>query len=325
MEEGLIRRLLGGKGLAEFAWDFVNRTLPFAFDIRSWRAGLKALRMPSLVIAAASCGLGVVLAYRDGRGDVLNAIAVMITGLALQAGVNLVNDFFEFRMHRVDDKVAWLGFSASDRQFLEVLIFLVGLAFFGLAGFVGLFLAWRSGWGLIVLGIYGFAGGFFYTGEPVNYKRRGLAVVLVFFLMGVPMIAGSYVGVAGPVAGDVLLRVSLQAVPVSILVSAILLGNEIRDYESDTRYGIRTLAVRVGYGRAVGLFCALVAAAYAGSAVLLAAGFFPHLRLLPFAVLSAVPPVLFMRQPAQRRGPLIPLVMLHHLAFGSLFCLSWFA
>jgi 1,4-dihydroxy-2-naphthoate octaprenyltransferase len=281
--------------------------------------------MPSLVIAAASCGLGVVLAYRDGRGDLLNAIAVMVTGLALQAGVNLVNDFFEFRQHRVDDKVAWLGFSASDRQFLEVLIFLVGLAFFGLAGLVGLFLAWRSGWGLIALGVYGFAGGFFYTGEPLNYKRRGLAVLIVFFLMGVPMIAGSYAGVAGGFTGGVFLRVSLQAVPVSILVSAILLGNEIRDYESDTRYRIGTLAVRVGYGRAVGLFCGLVAAAYAASAVLLAFGLLPHPRLLPFAALFAVPPVLFMRLPAQRRGPLIPFVMLHHLAFGAFFCLSLWA
>ena len=324
MAQGFVPRLLGGKGLVEFALDFAARTLRFAFDPRSWRAGLKALRIPSLVIAAASCGLGVVLAYRDGRGDVLNAIAVMVTGLALQAGVNLVNDFFEFRQRKVDDKVAWLGFSTTDREFLEVLIFLVGLAFFGLAGLVGLFLAWRSGWGLIALGLFGFAGGFFYTGEPLNYKRRGLAVVLVFFLMGVPMIAGSYLGVAGRATTQVLLRVCLQAVPVSILVSAILLGNEIRDYDSDSRYGIQTLAVRVGYRRAVGLFCALAMAAYAVAAVLLAAGLFPHARLLPIAAPLVVPPVLFMRLPAQRRGPLIPLVMLHHLVFGTLFCLTWF-
>ena len=313
-------RLLGGKSPAGFARDFVTRSLRLALDLRSWRAGLKALRIPSLVIAAASCGLGVVLAWRDGRGDLLNAAAVMVTGLALQAGVNLVNDFFEFRQRRVNDKVAWLGFAAAERELLEVLIFLVGLALFGLAGLVGLFLAWRSGWALLGLGAVGFAGGFFYTGEPVNYKRRGLAVPLVFFLMGVLMVGGSYYAVARALP----LRVALQSVPVSILVSAILLGNEIRDFESDARYGIRTLSVRIGYGPAVGLFCLLVVGAYGVSAAFWIGGLFPHLRLLPFALAFAIPPVVFMTLPAARRGPLIPLVMLHHLAFGVLFCLSWY-
>lgn len=319
MEVGLVRKVTGGRPLAAFLIDFVTRTLRFALDLRSWRAGLKALRIPSLVIAAASCGLGIVLAWRDGRGDVLNAVAVMVTGLALQAGVNLVNDFFEFRHRRVDDKIAWLWFEPTDREFLEVLIFLVGLALFGFAGLVGLFIAWRSGWELIGLGAVGFAGGFFYTGEPVNYKRRGLAVALVFFLMGVLMVCGSYYGVAGNVTP----RIALQSIPVSLLVSAILLGNEIRDYDADRRYGIRTLAVRIGYTPGVILFCVLVAAAYASSVALVPSGLFPHMRLLPWAIVLAVPPIVFMCLPSPRRGPLIPLVMLHHLAFGALFCLSW--
>ncbi len=68
----------------------------------------------------------------------------------------------------------------------------------------------------------------------------------------------------------------------------------------------------------------LVLLAYGLSAALTLGGLFPHFRLLPLAVVTAVPPVVFMRLPAERRGPLIPLVMLHHLVFGFLFCLSWF-
>ncbi len=291
-----------------------------AFDLRSWRAGFRAARLPSLVIAAGSCGLGVALAYRDGRGDILNAAAVLVAGLALQAGVNLVNDFFEFRQRRVDDKVAHLGFEKADREFLEVLIFLVGLAFFGVAGLIGLFLAWRTSWSLLGLGVLGFAGGFFYTGEPLNYKRRGLAVILVFFLMGVLMVGGSYFAVARSITAVVI----VQSIPLSLLVSLILLGNELRDFESDTRYGIRTLAVRIGYRRALILFCALMVAAYGGAGVLFAAGLFPRLWLLPLALPFFVPPLLFTRRPPERRGPLIPLIMLHHLAFGAFFCLTYF-
>ncbi len=303
-----------------FIRDFVTDSFRLALDLRSWRAGLKAGRLPSLVIAAFSCALGAVLAWRAGRGDVINTVAVMVAGLALQAGVNLVNDFFEFRQGKVDDKVANLGFSPKDRKLLEWLIFLVGLAFFAFAGLVGLFLAWRSGWWLVVLGVVGFLGGFFYTGEPLNYKRRGLAVVLVFFLMGVFMVAGA----AFAVSGRFRWRDVLASIPVSLLVSLILLANELRDYESDLRHGIRTLAVRIGYSRGISVYCALLCGAYLAPLLLWRAGMYPPPGLIFLALPFAVPPFLFMGKPPERRMGIIPLVMLHHLVFGSLFCASYF-
>jgi len=275
--------------------------------------------MPSLVIAAFSCALGVSLAYRDGHGDLLNAIAVMAAGLLVQAGVNLVNDFFEFRQKRVEDKVAFLGLSSSDRELLEVLIFLIGLALFGLAGLIGLFLVWRTHWQLLVLGAVGFAGGFFYTGEPLNYKRRGLAVVVVFFLMGIMMVAGSYYGVAATISTDVI----VSSIPMSFLVSLILLANELRDFESDVRFGIRTLAVRIGYRRAIFVYCVLLFLAYTGPIVLRVAGVMPRIWLVYLALPFIVPPFLFMRRPAEKRKGIIPLVMLHHLVFGILYCISF--
>jgi 1,4-dihydroxy-2-naphthoate octaprenyltransferase len=298
----------------------VSDTVRLGLDLRSWRAGFKALRMPSLVIAGFSCALGVVLAYHDGRGDLVNTIAVVIAGLALQAGVNLVNDFFEFRQKRVDDKISRLGFSRDDRQFLEVLIFLVGVAFFGFTGLLGLFLAWRSGWPVLLFGLVGWIGGFFYTGEPLNYKRRGLAVTLVFFLMGVVMIPGAYFAVAGTLVWTSV----LASVPVSFLISLILLANELRDFEADTRFEIRTLAVRIGYRRAVIVYCALLAFAYASPVVLYFLGSFPHLRLIFLAAPAAVPPFFFMRLPPERRAGIIPVVMLHHLVYGFLYCLTYF-
>lgn len=297
---------------------FVRDSLRLAFDLRAWRTGFIALRVPSLVIAAFSCALGVLLAYRDDRGDLLNAICVIVDGLALQAGVNLVNDFFEFRQKRVGDKVAHLGFTKAERELLEWLIFLVGLAFFGFAGLVGLFLAWRSGWALIILGLAGFAGGFFYTGEPLNYKRRGLAVVIVFFLMGVFMVAGAYSAVAGAFSW----KVVLISIPVSLLVSLILLANELRDFESDSRYALRTLAVRIGYTRAIQVYCVLLACAYASPVALQLGGLYPPPWLIYLALPFTVPPFLFMPRAPEKRKPIIPLVMLHHLVFGVLFCIT---
>jgi 1,4-dihydroxy-2-naphthoate octaprenyltransferase len=301
-------------------WKLVSDTIRLGLDLRSWRAGFKALRFPSLVIAGFSCALGVVLAYHDGRGDLLNSLAVILAGLALQAGVNLVNDFFEFRQKRVEDKISRLGFSREDREFLEVLIFLVGLGLFGITGLLGLFLAWRSGWPILVFGLVGWMGGFFYTGEPLNYKRRGLAVTLVFFLMGLIMIAGAYFAVAGRFSWIAV----VSAVPVSFLISLILLANELRDFEKDRKFGIKTLSVRIGYRRAILVYCALLACAYGSPVILYAVGYFPHLALLYLGTPTAVLPFLFMRLPPERRHGIIPVVMLHHLVYGFLYCFTYF-
>ena len=260
------------------------------------------------------------LAWHDGRGDIVNAIAVMVAGLALQAGVNLVNDFFEFRQKKVHDKISTFGFSHEDRQFLEVLIFLVGLAFFGLTGLLGLFLAWRSGWPVLFFGLFGWIGGFFYTGEPLNYKRRGLAVTLVFFVMGVVMISGAYYAVAGRFSW---LSV-VASVPVSFLISLILLANELRDFEADTLYGIMTLSVRIGYSRAVILYCVLLAFAYTSPPILFLLLGFPRPWLIYLALPAALPPFLFIWRPPERRAGIIPVVMLHHLVYGFLYCFTYF-
>ncbi|HEY9594132.1 MAG TPA: hypothetical protein VHE79_06630, partial [Spirochaetia bacterium] len=91
------------------------------------------------------------------------------------------------------------------------------------------------------------------------------------------------------------------------------------------RFGIRTLTVRIGWRAAIVIYCALLGLAYAGTVVLWAFGFFPRPWLVFLAVPLAVPPFLLMGRPPARRKPIIPLVMLHHLGFGVLYCVSWFA
>ena len=86
----------------------------------------------------------------------------------------------------------------------------------------------------------------------------------------------------------------VSSVPVSLLVSLILLANEMRDYESDLRYGIGTLAVRIGYRAAVVLYCCLLAAAYGGALLLAPLGVTAHGWVVLLALPFAVPPFIFM-------------------------------
>jgi 1,4-dihydroxy-2-naphthoate polyprenyltransferase len=286
------------------------------------KAFIKAFRPLSLVIAFMSCGLGVVLAWKEGYTNFIDMAVVMIAGLSIQSGANLVNDFFEFKQKKIDDKIPHLKIFGPQREFIEWFIFLTGLAFFGFAALLGLYLVWKTGLPLLAFGIVGMIGGYFYTGEPFNYKRRGLGVAFVFFLMGVLMAAGSYFAVTGKLS----MRSIICSLPLSAIVSNILLANELRDYNADTRHGLNTMTVRLGYYFSFDIFCILFAAAYAGSFVLYEEGFLPKIGYIMPAILFTVPPVITAVRGLKKKeagSAIIPFMMLHHFAFGSLFILSY--
>ncbi|HEU4563901.1 MAG TPA: hypothetical protein VFS05_04590, partial [Gemmatimonadaceae bacterium] len=117
--------------------------LPDAPTLR--RAWMKALRPFSFTIAAVSCGLGIALAARDGVLVPWQGALVFVAGITLQAGVNLVNDFFEFKTDRLDNKQAELGVQGAQRSAVEWSIYLVGLVCFLATAIIGVVLVARVG------------------------------------------------------------------------------------------------------------------------------------------------------------------------------------
>ena len=278
-----------------------------------------AFRAFSLIIAIDSCLLGVVLAFKDGYHNYLNAILVMLGGIFIQSGVNLINDFFEFKQRKVEDKMAHLQIFGSERDNIEWIIFFSGLGFFALTIPIGLFLVYRTGIPLLILGLVGFVGGYFYTGEPFNYKKKGLGVFLVFFLMGVFMIVGSYYAVSGTYNKSIL----LISLPISSLVAHMLLTNELRDYEADAGFDIPTLTVRIGYIPSLVFYFVLLAFTYVFTFVLSNMWLFSHplfvLLGLPFLI---KPSITLIRNKGSKRS-VIPDMMIHHTVFGICFIGSY--
>ena len=108
---------------------------------------------------------------------------------------------------------------------------------------VGSRLTYLRGWPIVVLGLIGLVGGYFYTAPPFQYKFHALGVPLVFLLMG-PLMADRRLLRRQRRVVD--RRRSGLSVPIGLLVAAILHGNEWRDISEDTRAGISTLSSRVG-------------------------------------------------------------------------------
>jgi 1,4-dihydroxy-2-naphthoate octaprenyltransferase len=81
------------------------------------------------------------------------------------------------------------------------------------------------------------------------------------------------------------------SVPVGLLVSAILVVNNVRDIETDRRAGKRTLAVRIGRERACLLFTVMVVVAFVVPVAVWLGGGLSAWLLLTLAAFPLVPPL----------------------------------
>ncbi|OED41944.1 hypothetical protein ACH42_12830 [Endozoicomonas sp. (ex Bugula neritina AB1)] len=214
---------------------------------------LKALRPFSYSVAVVTCGLGVALAYARDEGDLLSACLVVIAGVLLQASSNLANDYADIGLWKNQSNALSVQVTKQIRRnfYLGGLLTLIAVT-------MGLWLVLQVGWPLMLLGLFGVLGGYSYTGEPINYKQRGLGVPAVFLFTGVLMVSGSYYAVTGHWSSQV---VWLSA-PVSLLSASLLMANEIRDYLEDQNFNIQTLTVRIGFEKSKVIYVLLLISVY---------------------------------------------------------------
>lgn len=290
-------------------------TFSVCLSLRQLIAWLRAFRFISLIIAVVSCGTGIAYAWSDGLFNPRYALLVMLGGILLQAGVNLVNDYFEYRARNIEDKFPDLKLYGEVRDRLEKIIYITGLVCFAAAVPIGLYFVSFRGLPMLILGTVGIFGGYFYTCEPFNYKRRGLAVLFVFFLMGVFLVAGSYYAVSGTLRPEIL----LASLPISALVSHLLLCNELRDWEYDTDRGHRTLTVRIGYRGGVALYAGLLLFAYLFPFLLWQSDKLSFPLLLFAAAPLLIRPARTLGRSRTVRRSSIPWMMLHHGVYGILY------
>ena len=273
----------------------------------------RASRPFSMVVAVATCLQGIILGWHESAQPFLLAFLIISGGLLLQLAVNLINDHSD--LAELDQRFP--NVSPEQKYALIQLIqrnYRVGLLCFFLAGICGLILMLFRGTELAVLFITGLAGAYFYTQPPVSYKTRGLGIPLVFWLMGVLMIGGAYYSMAGRYHGDIF----LNSLPLSLLTALLLLSNELRDFESDSLQGQKTLTVRWGYDRSSRLYYILILLIYlwVPGAAISGVHNFPWLTLLALPLL--IKPLRLIAEPADQRVLLTPLTGRFYAVFSML-------
>jgi 1,4-dihydroxy-2-naphthoate polyprenyltransferase len=292
-----------------------------ASSVRTW---FRAARPWSFTASAIPVLLGAAIAATQGWFDPWLLALTLLGSLAIHAGTNLVNDYYDH--HKGLDAVQQIGVGGaiqrgelSPRQVL-----LGGLAAFAMGSAIGLYLVSVAGPFILWLGLASVLVGFFYTAGPFALAYVGLGEVAVFLFMGPVMVVGSYFVQARAVTPGVV----LASLPVGFLVAAILHANNLRDLEIDRSVGKRTLATLLGRGGARLEYYALIGGTYLSLVLTVALGAAPWLtlvclftlplalRLVRTAASETEPPAL---QPVLRQTALL------HLRFGALLVASWAA
>ena len=228
-------------------------------NVSPFSAWLLATRPKTLPAAISPVLVGCCVAWAEGEFDVVSALAAFAVALLLQIGANLANDVADFRRgadthERVGPLRVTQGGLIPPRH-----VVMATVAALIAAAVPGLYLVWRGGWVLALLGLLAIAAAVTYTAGPKPFGYLGLGELVVFLFFGPVAVAGTAFVMTHHISQLAL----LASIAMGCLVTAILVVNNLRDIDTDRMAGKRTVAVRIGREATRWEYAALIAVAYA--------------------------------------------------------------
>lgn len=241
---------------------------------QAWKTAARPHTLPAAVVPVL---VGSGLAYGEEAFRTDAFVWALVGALAIQLAANFANDASDAARGADTEerlgppRMVALGVIPSGRMWLATWLAV------GVAAVAGVFLIMIAGWLVLLIGASSVVAMLGYVGGPAPYGYRGFGEVFVFVFFGLVATIGSrYVhDMTAPLAAWLL------AIPVGMLVTAILVANNYRDIDTDRATGKRTLAVIIGRDRTRVLFASLVYGAFVAIAL------FGVARWIPISTLFA--------------------------------------
>ncbi len=240
-----------------------------------------AIRPKTLPAAVGPVAVGSAVAYADGRFLLLPALGCLLGAMFLQIGVNLANDYFDFKNNIDSDervgpvRVTQSGLIPPEMVKQGMVLSLV------LAGLIFIYLSIVGGVPIAVVGVTSILAALAYSGGPYPLASHGLGELFVFIFFGLVAVGGTYYIQAKELTPVVL----LSAVPPGLLITAIMVINNLRDIDTDRKAGKNTLAVMLGRYRTIVEYKVLIVISYFIPVVMLVTGVAGAFILLPMSTL----------------------------------------
>jgi 1,4-dihydroxy-2-naphthoate octaprenyltransferase len=287
-------------------------------------ATLRAAFFPASILPVS---LGSILALnRTGRWD-WGLFGWTCAGVVcLHASANVANDYFDHESGNDDINRSFIRpFTGGSRTVQRGLITPARLAFLSAVCLVlglvaAVYLSIRVGPYVLVLGGIGVLSGYYYTAPPLRLAARGWGEVMVGLNFGVLPVVGSFFVQTGEWSWAPV----VVSLPLAVLIVALLVVNQIPDYEADMAVRKRNWVVRLGRQRGSVLYAVLMSAWIPAlfSAVWL--GYAPGTMLVALAgILPAIPAirtVIELHSAPAKLAPACVLTVFLHALVGAIMC-----
>ena len=214
--------------------------------IKIW---LTAIRPKTLWAAFAPVFVGGAMAVEAGVFHAGSALLALVGAVCIQIGTNFYNDFADFEKgadtedRKGPTRVTQAGW-VTPKKMKYATIFV-----FGLAVLSGVYLMWRGGLPIVIIGVLSIISGIMYTAGKYSLAYIGLGDLFVLIFFGPVAVGGTYYVQALEINTTVL----IAGIAPGLLAVAILLVNNIRDREEDRLAGKKTIVVR--FGHSFGVAC----------------------------------------------------------------------
>lgn len=234
--------------------------------MKPFKLYLEEMRVPFFSASILPVILGAMIAW--ARFHTFNPLTFLLTllgGVLLHAGTNVVNDYYDHVSGNDEANTQFVRpFTGGSRMIQKGLlspreVLFEGLLCFGLGSLIGVYLAFRVGLVILVLGAIGVFSGFFYTAPPFRLVATGFGEILVGLNFGTLMTLGSFYVQTRFLAWEPV----WASLPLALLIAAVLYINEFQDCEADKAVGKDHWVARVGRARAVKGYAWLLGLTYA--------------------------------------------------------------
>ena len=201
----------------------------------------------------------VALSYGQGEFSWIAAIASVIGVMFVHLGLNLLDDWFDYRVGSAQarQKVANEGFrgrmikypyltsgDATPRQLLGAVA-----VFLAVAAVMGAIVIAVRGWMILGWVAAALLIGVSYSGGPLKLGFRGFGELVIFIMFGPLMMTGVYYAITGSVDW----KISWLSIAVGLLVTNIVYSHSVLDAMPDAKMGKKTMAhlMKTGKGQIV--------------------------------------------------------------------------
>lgn len=246
----------------------------------------RASRPNFLILAPLCAGLGFAIAWQQGQSMVLlDTLLVFVGAVLAHAAVNLLNEYEDFTsgLDMITQRTPFSGGSGAlpDVPSAAKRVLWAGLGALGLVIAIGVYFLWLRGFPMFVLGAAGVVLILTYTRWIT--RSPWLCLLAPGTGFGPIMVLGTLIALGAKLDATAIICATVAL----LLVSELLLINQIPDAEADRTIGRRHLVITLGTRAAAKLVSWLLLANYPLIVTTTLAGFLPPGSLLTLLTLPA--------------------------------------